>query len=53
MYHRRGTYTDENAKVVAAVLGIEFIKLFAALAILHQDDLKNRKSRPSERPERA
>ena len=39
--HRRRIYTEEKAKVVAAVLGIEFIQLIAALAILHQDDLKN------------
>ena len=53
MNHRRGTYTGKNAKVVAAVWGTELIKFLAALAILHHDDLKNRKSKHSERPERA
>ena len=35
-------YTEDKAKVVATVWGTDFIKLLAALAILHQDDLKNR-----------
>ena len=35
-------YTEEKAKVVAAVFGREFIKFLAALAILHKDNLKNR-----------
>ena len=34
--------TEEKAKVVAAVWWTEFIKFLAELAILHQDDLKNR-----------
>ena len=33
---------DEKAKVVAAVWGTEFIQFYAALQILHQDDLKKR-----------
>ena len=32
----------EKAKVVAAAWGPELIQFFAALAILHQDDLMNR-----------
>ena len=32
-------YTEEKAKVVAAVWGTEFIKF---LAVLHQDDMKKR-----------
>ena len=35
-------YTEENAKVVAAVCGTELILFLAALAILYQDDLKSR-----------
>ena len=34
--------TEEKAKDVAAAWGAELIKFVAALAILHQDDLKNR-----------
>ena len=33
--------SEGKAKVVAAAWGAEFIKYFATLAILHQDDLKN------------
>ena len=40
--HRRRIYTEEKAKVVATVWGTEFIQFLATLAILHQDDLKNR-----------
>ena len=40
--HRRRIYTEKKAKVVAAVWGTEFIEFLAALAILHQDDLKTR-----------
>ena len=36
--HRRRIYTEEKAKVVAAPLARQFL---AALAILHQDVLKN------------
>ena len=36
---KKRTKTEENAKVVAAVWGTEFIKLLAALAILHLDEL--------------
>ena len=39
--HRRKMCTEKKAKVVAAVLGTEFINFLATLAILHQDDLKN------------
>ena len=39
---RRQIYTEEKAKVVAAVWGTELIQLLAAQAILHQYDLKNR-----------
>ena len=35
-------FTEEKSKVVAAVWGIEFLQFLAALAILHQDDMKNR-----------
>ena len=35
-------YTEEKAKVVAGVWGIECSQFLAALAILHQDDMKNR-----------
>ena len=34
--HRRKINTGEKAKVVAAVLGTEFIQFLAALAILHK-----------------
>ena len=37
---RRGIQTEQKAKVVAAVLGTTLIQFFAALTILHQDDLK-------------
>ena len=40
--HRRRIYTEEKAKVVAAVWGTEFIQFLAALAVLHQDDKKKR-----------
>ena len=39
---RRRIYTEEKAKVVAAVWSTEFIQFLAALAIFHQDDLNNR-----------
>ena len=39
--HRIRIYTEEKAKVVAAVWGKEFMKFLVTLAILHQDDLKN------------
>ena len=42
MGHRRWIYTEEKAKVVAAVLGTELIQFLSSLAILHQDHLKNR-----------
>ena len=37
---RRRITTEENAKIVAAVWGIERIQFLAARAILHHDDLK-------------
>ena len=39
-HHRRRIKTDEKAKVVAVVWGTAFIQFNAALAILHQFDLK-------------
>ena len=38
----RRIYTEEKAKVVAAVLGTEFIQFVAALVILHKDYMKKR-----------
>ena len=38
----RRIYTEEKAKVVAAVRGTEFNQFLFAPAILHQDDLNNR-----------
>ena len=40
--HKKRIHTEEKAKVVAADWGIELIDFLAALAILYQDDLKNR-----------
>ena len=40
--YRRRIYTEEKAKVVAAVWGAECIQFLAALAILHQDGTKKR-----------
>ena len=40
---RRRIKTEEKEKVVAAAWGTELIQFYAALAILHQDDLKKRK----------
>ena len=37
--------TEEKAKVVAAAWGKELIQFLAAIAILHQDDLKKRINR--------
>ena len=39
---RRRIYTEETAKVIAAVWGIELIQLLATLSVLHQDDMKKR-----------
>ena len=39
---RRRIKKEEKAKVVAAIWGTEIIKFLAALAVLHEDDLKNR-----------
>ena len=41
-FHRIRIYTEEKAKLVAAVWGTEFIQCLAALVILHQEELKNR-----------
>ena len=41
-YHRRRIKTEKKAKVVVGVWGVELIQFLAVLAILHQDDLKNR-----------
>ena len=41
-YHRIRIKTEEKAEGVDAAWGAELIQFFAALAILHQDDLKNR-----------
>ena len=40
MDHRRRINADENAKVVAAAWGTEFILFLAALAILHSADFE-------------
>ena len=37
----RRIYTEEKANVVAASWGTELIQLLAALAILHQGELRN------------
>ena len=37
--------TEEKAKVVAAVYGTKLLQFFAALAIFHQDEVKNRNIR--------
>ena len=41
-YHRKRINTEGKAKVVAAAWGTKLIRCLAALAILHQDDLKKR-----------
>ena len=41
-YHRRRIKTEEKAKVVSAVWGMELIQFLAALGIFHQDDLNKR-----------
>ena len=41
-YHRRRIYTEEKAKVVAASWGTELLQFLATLAILQQDEMKNR-----------
>ena len=40
--HRKIIFAEEKAKVVAAARGTVLLQTLAALAILHQDDLKNR-----------
>ena len=44
--HRRRVNTEAKAKVVAAVWGTELIKFLVAQSILHEDNLKERISRP-------
>ena len=39
--HGRRIYAEEQAKLVAAVWGTEFIKFLVALAIFYQDDVKD------------
>ena len=41
MQHRRRIYTEEKSKFVAASWRTELLQFLAALAILHQDILKN------------
>ena len=41
----RSNQTEEKANFFAAACGVELIKYLAALAILHQDDLKKRMNR--------
>ena len=43
--HRRRINTEEKATVFASAWGTELIQFLAALAILHQDDLKKRMNR--------
>ena len=38
--HRRRIKTEAKAKVVAVVCGAELIQFLAALAFMHQDNLK-------------
>ena len=40
--HGGRIYTEDKAKVVAAVWGTECIQFLVGLAFLHQDDMKNR-----------
>ena len=42
MKHIIRVKTEEKAKVVAAAWGTEVIQFLAVIAILHQDNLKNR-----------
>ena len=42
IFHRRRIYTEEKAKFVAASWGKKLCQFLATLAILHQDELKNR-----------
>ena len=39
--HRRRIFTEEEAEVVVASWGTEFIQFLAALAILHQNELNS------------
>ena len=43
--HGRRIKTEEKAKVVVAYWGMELIQFLAAVAILHQDNLKKRMNR--------
>ena len=40
--HRRRMKTEEKAKVVATVWGMEFIQLLVALDIVHQDNFEEK-----------
>ena len=40
--HKRRINTEKKAIVVAAAWGTELIQFFAATAIFHEDNLKNR-----------
>ena len=42
LLHRRRIKTEENAKVVAAVWGTEFIQFLAALDIFNEDDFEKK-----------
>ena len=44
--HRRRIKTEAKAKVITSIWGTEFIQFLAALAILHQDDLKKETIHP-------
>ena len=45
MLAKKKKQTEEKAKVVAAVWGMEFNQFHAAIQIKHQDDCKNRMNR--------
>ena len=38
---KRRIFNEENANIVAAVCGTEFLQFLAMLAILHPEDMKN------------
>ena len=41
-HKKRRFYTEEKVKVVVAVWGTNYIQFLAALAVLHQDDIKKK-----------
>ena len=43
LYYTRRIHTEEQAKVVAASWGTELFQCLATIAILHQNELKNRR----------